>query len=130
MNRYDPDKEPNAAKWLALSESERTDLVTEAHRRLRLDADALILHSALHAVVETQLAMREPASVSQAMERLLSQGLSRHDAVHAIASILAQQLQAAGGSAVSPLTSLPRAYDEAVSALDGSQWLASHRGDG
>jgi hypothetical protein len=130
MNSYDPDKEQNDAQWLALTESERIDLATEAHRMVRLDADARILHSALHVAVETQLAMREPASVPQAMERLLSQGLSRHEAVHAIASVLARQLQAAAGSAASPSTSLPMAYDEAVSMLDGNQWLASHRGDG
>jgi hypothetical protein len=130
MNRYDPDNGPDAAQWLALSEAERIDLATDAHRADRLDADALLLHSALHVAVETQLAMREPASVSHALAKLRSQGLSRHDAVHAIASVLAEQLHAAVGGGASSPTSLPQAYDDAVSLLDGNQWLADHRGDG
>jgi hypothetical protein len=130
MNSYDPDKGPDAAKWLALSESERIDLATAAHRADRLDADALVLHSALHVAVETQLAMGEPASVSRAVARLRSQGLSRHDTVHAIASVLAEQLHAAVGGGASSSTSLPKAYDDAVSVLDGNRWLADHRGDG
>jgi hypothetical protein len=130
MNRYDPNKGPDAAKWLALSESERIDLTTAAHRADRLDADALVLHSALHAAVETQLAMGEPASVSNALARLRSQGLSRHDAVHAIASVLTEQLHAAIGCGATSSTSLPQAYDDAVSVLDGKRWLADHRGDG
>jgi Domain of unknown function (DUF1841) len=130
MKRYDPDKEPDAAKWLALSEAERIELATDVHRADRLDADALVLHSALHVAVETQLATREPASVPHALARLRAQGLSRHDAVHAIASVLAEQLQAAVGGGATSATSLPKAYDDAISVLDGNKWLAVHRGDG
>ncbi|MEO6079482.1 MAG: DUF1841 family protein [Steroidobacteraceae bacterium] len=130
MHRYYPEKEPDAAKWLALSEAERLDLATYAHRKERLNPGAITPHAALHVAVENQLAMGQPASVSQAMVRLRSQGLSRHDAVHAIASVLAEHLHAIVLADDVASKAVPKAYEDAVAMLDGNAWLESFRGDG
>ncbi|MEO7682802.1 MAG: hypothetical protein ABIU86_02600 [Gemmatimonadaceae bacterium] len=55
--RYDPDKGHEAKKWLALDEGERIDLVRRYHRRAGIKVPRLLVHSALHATVETQIAM-------------------------------------------------------------------------
>ena len=41
-----------------------------------------------HVVVENQVALGEATSVSEALDRLINEGLDRHDAVHAIGSVL------------------------------------------
>jgi hypothetical protein len=49
--------------------------------------DKILIHSAIHVVVENQLAMGvEP--VSETIARLIRQGLDRHEAIHAIGAII------------------------------------------
>lgn len=88
MRRYNPDKAPNADEWLALSEGERIDLAEEYHRRKKIRIPGARAHAAFHAIVENQLAMGEQA-VIETFDRLQDEGLSRHDAIHAIATVLA-----------------------------------------
>lgn len=45
------------------------------------------LHALAHVIVENQLAEDLPEA-RRALERLLGEGLDRHDAIHAIASVL------------------------------------------
>lgn len=91
MNRYDPELAPNAEEWLALDEQARIGLAEQHHRRARIKLPNVKIHAAIHAVVENQIAEgHEP--VIRAMARLTSTGLSRHDAVHAVGSVLAEHL--------------------------------------
>jgi hypothetical protein len=130
MHRYFSSKSPDPARWLALTESERIELVVEAHRKERLDPEALRMHAMLQAVVETQLAAADPAVVPQALARLCAEGLPRHDAIHAIISVLVGNLYAAFGSAATgPQAPLPDAYADAVSKLTRQSWLESQRGE-
>jgi hypothetical protein len=46
----------------------------------------------MHGVVENQLAARNPADVASTLERLMLAGLCRHEAIHAIASVVAEAL--------------------------------------
>jgi hypothetical protein len=82
---YDPDVAPSSSEWLALDEGERMALVQQAHDSAMPN---LALHAAIHAAVETQIAMNLP-SVVGAAERLQAQGLDRHDRIHAIGAVLA-----------------------------------------
>ncbi|MGY4511289.1 hypothetical protein [Bradyrhizobium sp. USDA 3650] len=45
------------------------------------------MHAVIHAVVESQIADRE-LPVRAAAQRLMSEGLDRHEAIHAIRSVL------------------------------------------
>ena len=93
MNHYDPEQAINASEWLELDEGVRQLLVEEYHRdaRIALPNKTRLLHAAIHTVVENQLAMNiEP--VVRALERLMKEGLSRHEAVHAIGSRVAEQI--------------------------------------
>ena len=88
MNKYDPLKGPDPAKWLAMDEGERIALVQDYHRRAKIRLPNQIVHAAIHAVVETQIAGQE-VPAREVVERLMIEGLDRHDAVHAIGSVLA-----------------------------------------
>lgn len=90
--RYNPDVTPDPRKWLALDEGEQIALVEEYHRRIRAELPQPTLHATIHAVVERQLAMQLP-SVVRALARLQAEGLDRHDAVHAIGSVLAEHMR-------------------------------------
>jgi len=88
MKKYNPLKAPDPAEWLTMDEGERMALVQEYHRRARIRLPNQLVHAAIHAVVETQIAGHE-VPTREALERLMIEGLDRHDAVHAIGSVLA-----------------------------------------
>ncbi|WP_118182375.1 hypothetical protein [Paraburkholderia phosphatilytica] len=91
MDTYNPERAPEPEAWLELDEHERILLIETWHRFARISLPSVTMHAALHAVVENQIALGlEP--VVRAMERLRSGGLTRHDAVHAIGSVVAEYL--------------------------------------
>ena len=89
MNRYNPTKTPDAAEWLGMGELERIALVEEHHRRNRVSMPSVRAHAAFHAIVENQIALGGTVVV-ETLARLREEGLGRHDAVHAIGSVLAR----------------------------------------
>lgn len=92
MKKYDPVSKPDAAEWLALEETEQIALATAYHKKKRIKIPKLQIHVMLHVVVENQLA--EGIEVAQeALERLMAEGLDRHEAIHAIGSVLMEHLQ-------------------------------------
>ena len=91
MDTYDADREPDPNAWIGLDEDTKIDLVVEYHRRHRPRTPRVRLHATFHTIVENQLAANEPVVV-ETLKRLRDEGLSRHDAVHAIGSVLAAQV--------------------------------------
>jgi hypothetical protein len=91
VNSYDPDRAPASADWLATDEGERIELVSAYHRKRQIKVPNAQLHAVIHVIVENQLALGEEAVVD-ALARLQTEALSRHDAVHAIGSVLAGDL--------------------------------------
>jgi hypothetical protein len=94
MERYDPEVAPDPIEWLALDADERTLLVEQYHRdaRVRLPEQARPIHALIHTVVENQLALENQTIVRETLQRLTGEGLTRHDAVHAIGSVLAEYI--------------------------------------
>ena len=120
MLRYDPEQTPNAAEWLALDEQERITLATKYHRAARIKLPNVKMHATIHAVVENQVAEgHEP--VVRAITRLTSGGLSRHDAVHAIGSVLAEHMFDILHD-TSPNEHPMVNYDAAVERLTSESW--------
>jgi hypothetical protein len=78
------------------------------------------MHATIHAVVENQIAEgHEP--VIRAMSRLTSAGLSRHDALHAVGSVLAEhlfELIKDGSTSTNSMIS----YDAAIERLTPESW--------
>jgi hypothetical protein len=87
MRDYDPAVPPDPDEWQALDEVQRINLVLDFHRKSRIKLSNARLHAAIHAVVENQLALgvRE---VCETLERLMAEGLDRHEAIHAIGQVL------------------------------------------
>ena len=118
---YDPEHAPDPQWWLALDEQEQMDLARDYHRRARVHVPNARLHAAIHTVVETQVAMGDELSVARVLARLQAEGLDRHDALHAIGSVLARQIDraitegAAGGD-------LNEAYQQELAELSAESW--------
>lgn len=93
MDSYNPEITPDPERWLALDEGERIHLVESYHRdaRVELPKAARPMHASIHVVVENQLASNDEPVV-RALTRLRKEGLSRHDAVHAIGSVLGEHI--------------------------------------
>jgi hypothetical protein len=91
MKSYDPKRSPSPAEWLEIDEGERIDLVSSYHRRAKIRLPNARLHAVIHVVVENQLALGEQV-VADTLARLQAEGLGRHDALHAIGSVLAGNL--------------------------------------
>jgi hypothetical protein len=80
--RYDANQAPDSEDWF-----ERIDLVVAYHREVQLPGDGDELHIAVRVAIEHNIA-RCPTEVSWMLTRLMDEGLSRHDAVHAIGDVL------------------------------------------
>jgi hypothetical protein len=89
--RYDPANTPNPSAWLEADEAERLEAILRYHKRAKDHGGNLRAHSAIHTAVENQLAEGHDAAV-RTMARLMTEGLDRHDAVHAIGSVVAKQI--------------------------------------
>lgn len=89
MKIYDPEQTIDPVGWTTLDESERHNLVERYHRKKHIKLPNLGVHAAFHVIVENQIALGEEIPVRNTLERLMREGLGRHDAVHAIGSILA-----------------------------------------
>jgi hypothetical protein len=94
MDRYDPEVAPDSRDWLALDEGERLLLVEQYHRdaRVRLPRRARRLHATIHTIVENQLVLEDQTIVRATLQRLMEDGLTRHDAIHAVGSVLTEHI--------------------------------------
>jgi hypothetical protein len=120
MTRYDPLQAPDPDAWLALSEDERIELAADFHRRAGDRAPSAPAHAAIHCMVENQIALGEATPVRAAMERLMAEGLDRHEAIHAVGSALAGLL--ADLSRGEGPADFNAAYGAALGRLTAESW--------
>lgn len=124
LHKYDPQIQPNAEAWLATDEQVRISLVEKYHRRAKIELPNVRAHAAFHVIIENQIAMQY-AAVVHAVPRLMSQGLSRHDAIHAISTILAEQLHDhANSDSNDPSEHFESHYAAEVEKLNANDWLS------
>ena len=88
MQKYDPILEPDLKWWEALDDDERISVVMEHHQEAGTELPDEYAHAVLHALIENQIALGEGTPVEAVLCRLIDENLDRHDAIHAIASIL------------------------------------------
>lgn len=123
MKRYDPLKAPPSAEWLDLDEPERIELVRKYHKHQRIKLPNVTVHAVVHVIVETQLA-EGLAHVQDALQRLQGEGLDRHEAVHAIGSVLAEHMWNLMNKPQSAADPNP-AYFAALGRLTAESWRNS-----
>jgi len=125
MKSYNIGTGPRASDWLSSDEGERLELVESYHRRKRIHVPRARLHAVIHVIVENQLALSEQVVV-ETLARLQADGLSRHDAVHAIGGVLAEHLnKLLSGKALTPNVDRHREYFDALKSLTADAWLNS-----
>ena len=126
VDAYDPDVAPLAQEWLALDEFARIEMIARAHRRARAELPNPQLHAVIHVIVENQIAEGVPVP-TDTLQRLMTEGLTRHDAIHAMGSVLVVHLQRMLTRA--PASGDPNsAYYAALHGLTAKGWLESSEG--
>jgi hypothetical protein len=93
MDSYDPDIGPDLDEWQTLDESEQINLVQDFHIEANeeIPEGGAMLHASIHVVVENQIAIgTEP--VPATVKKLTRQGLTRHEAIHAVGAIICENL--------------------------------------
>ena len=89
---YDAMSSPDPEYWLDMSESDRMDAVLTYCEANEPDVPNIHSHAAIHTAVETQVAMGSEIPVEATFLRLLGEGLSRHETIHAIGMALSEHL--------------------------------------
>lgn len=92
MKRYDPLDVTTPEEWLDIDEAERLRLVEGYHRRARVRLPNAVVHATLHVIVENQAALGDEIPVRRTLDRLMKEGIDRHEALHAVASVLAEHM--------------------------------------
>ena len=124
IDRYDPLKAPDAERWLALDEGARIELVVDYHKGVGAELPSARMHATLHAVVENQIALGDETPVREKVRQLMAQGLNRHDAIHAVASVLVNHLYDLAKGKV-PAGDPTQRYYSALKRLNARKWLRS-----
>jgi hypothetical protein len=126
MKHYDPLKAPSAKEWESLDEQERIDLVVEHHRRARVRLPNVKVHSVIHVIVENQIALGDEVPAKRTLERLMAEGLDRHQAIHAVGSVLMDHLlDLLNDPETDPTADRNPAYGAALERLTAAEWLNS-----
>ena len=104
-------------RWLALDEGMRIELVAGFHEHAGIALPNVKVHATLHAVVENQIALGDETPVRLKVQHLMAQGLDRHDAIHAVISVLVKYVFAAMQAGQPSATRTERYY----AALEAAQ---------
>ena len=118
---YDPEIAPDPQEWLALSEVERIRLARSYHQAARIKLPNVKLHAAIHAAVENQIATGY-GPTCRAMARLQEQGLTRHEATHAVGTVIAQFVHELSTPGPEPKMDFNQRMNAAIEALSASEW--------
>lgn len=121
MQSYDPAKAPNSREWLAVDEPERIELIRNYHKDQGEYGESLEMHAGIHSAVETQIAL-DTREVRKTLRRLREQGLSRHDAIHAIGSVLVEHTHTLLTCERIPEGDPNEEYYERLSQFNVSDW--------
>lgn len=122
MDAYDPLRPPPVSDWTELDESERIDLVLTHHQMQGDDLPNPNAHAVVHVIVENQVALADETPVAGVMDRLMQEGLDRHEAIHAIGYVLMGTLhETTQNKRDADLTS---AYYRELTQLTAEKWLS------
>jgi hypothetical protein len=125
MKKYDPYKAPDLDEWRDMEEAERISMVQRYHRKAGVELPNEQIHAAIHVIVENQIAEGDQIPVGSTLTRLMSEGLDRHDALHAIGSVLIDLIY--GSLKDGSSSEATAAYFAGLSTLTAQGWLDSFK---
>jgi hypothetical protein len=126
MKIYDPLKLPKPEEWQSMDEQERLELVESFHRRARIQLPNAKVHAVIHVIVENQIALGDETPVRRTVQRLMSEGLDRHESIHAVGSVLIGHLSDLLGRPEAETDVDPnRPYYAALAQLTAKGWSSS-----
>jgi hypothetical protein len=128
MDAYNPDVAPTPSQWLELDEGEAVIIIEDYHKDTEPEVEEgrLRLHAVIHSVVENQIASKNPEQTAETLERLMSEGLSRHNAIHAIGTLVSDLIF----EVMNEQREVdPEAYAQKLSLLTAEDWLALSQED-
>ena len=70
--------------WKRLDEVSPEELERDGHNP--------VLHITIHQIIENQIAANDPPETAKILQLLIQQGLSRHEAIHQIGTLLAKDI--------------------------------------
>lgn len=119
---YDPDNAPDPTEWRALEVQERIRVVVAYHSIAKKNTKKPKVHALLHVNVENLLLQaRGPAT--RAMSRLMKEGLTRHQAIHALATVwLAYPVDSWSGNTSQSPQEKQVAFNHAMENLSIDAW--------
>jgi UDP-N-acetylmuramyl tripeptide synthase len=118
---YNPYRDPEPDEWLALPEDERIALVLTYHERVKAPVPKPTLHATIHTIVENQVALGKQTPVAGTLTRLMRDGLDRHDAIHAIGSVLVKHFERVRADEITEQDP-NRAYYRDLARLKADSW--------
>jgi hypothetical protein len=125
MKRYDASTAPDPEAWLQLDEQARIDLAIAYHRRYHLPmGQSPKLHGVVHVIVENQVALGDATAVPATLARLMREGLGRHDAIHAIGSVLTGIIFDVMTEKAGAEVDINTRYGRELAALTAASWRA------
>lgn len=97
VTMLDPGDEDDRALLVRAQHPDLAAAIDDGHDEIDVDGEPMNprLHLAIHEVVAAQLWSGEPPQARRAVERLLSAGYDRHDALHLIGAAVTEELWAA-----------------------------------
>jgi hypothetical protein len=125
--KYRADRSPEPEFWERLSEDEQIDAIVSHHRIRSIKLPDQILHATAHLMVEQQLASGEAPHVVATCERLIREGLTRHDAIHAIAWVLTILINEAAAGEIKE--NLKPVFEARLEQLTEESWYAAFEDD-
>ncbi|MBC7226838.1 MAG: DUF1841 family protein [Thermoflexales bacterium] len=125
---YDPLVAPDPKEWLEMDEDRRVQMVLDYHLEAGIRIPKSYLHAIIHTIVENQAALGDETPVEQTLRRLMHEGLDRHDAIHAIGSVLINYVWNLMHEGVRPtdVSDSHAAYFEEVRQLTAQEWLTEY----
>lgn len=99
-------------------------LIEDYHRRARIRLPNRRAHASFHCIIENQLSLGQPPPVRNTLERLIQEGIDRHEAIHAIASVLSEHMFELLRGTVTHFDAA--AYSAALESLTVESWRKTY----
>ncbi len=131
--KYDPAKRVEPQWWRSLGAEERVSLIEAAHVVLPAwhhPVPESRPHALLHVVAENLAARGDEIPVYAALQRLVRQGLQRHDAIHALGNACSEHARAIGSGRASPDDPPPEGQIKSAAAMTVAKWRGATAGGG